>query len=295
MRVTEQMIFNNSLAQAQQSMQNLSQAQNQLSSGYRVVQPGDDPAASAQAIEDNVAEAQYTAIGNGAQQAADELSVAGSALQSVSTAASQALQLATQYSNSTYTASQRSAAATQVTQIMQQVVTLMNTTYDGRYVFGGFKDSSPPFAADGSYSGDDKIRQVEIAPGLYQASSVDANVIVKGSNGGVDLMTTLANLATALTSNDVTGIGNAIGSLNTCVQQIATGTAQVGVDQDAFQSAVTASQSATENETEQIGNLMDADVMTASSKVASAQYALDATLTATAQTLNMTMSLTNQL
>ncbi|MGD0835190.1 MAG: flagellar hook-associated protein FlgL [Polyangia bacterium] len=295
MRVTEQMIFNNGVAQAQQSMQNLSQAQNQLSSGYRVVQPGDDPAASAQAIEDNVAEAQYTAIGNGAQQAADELSVAGSALQSVSTAASQALQLATQYSNSTYTASERSAAASQVTQIMQQVVDLMNTTYDGRYVFGGFKDSSPPFAADGSYSGDDNIREVEIAPGLYQAASVDANVIVKGSNGGVDLMTTLANLATALSSNDVTGISNAIGSLNTCVQQIATGTAQVGVDQDGFQSAVTASQAATENETEQIGNLMDADVMTASSQVSAAQYALDATLTATAQTLNMTMSLTNQL
>lgn len=295
MRVTEQMIFNSSIAHAQESMQNLSQAQNQLSSGYRVVQPGDDPAASAQAIEDSMAKAQYTAIGNGAQQAADELDAAGTALQSVSTATSQALQLATEYSNSTYSASDRSAAANQVTQIVQQVVNLMNTTYGGRYIFGGFKDSSPPFAADGSYSGDDNVRKVEIAPGLYQAASVDANVIVKGSNGGVDLMTTLSNLATALSNNDVAGISSAIGSLNTCVQQIAAGTAQVGVDQDSFQSAVTASQSATENETEQIGNLVDADVMTASSQVSAAQYALDATLTVTAQTMNMTMSLTNQL
>lgn len=290
MRVTEKMIFDSSLAQAEKSRENLAQAQEQVASGSRVEQPGDDPVASALAIGQMVDKAKYTAIGNTAQQAADELGSADTALGTLSTLTNRALQLATQFGNDTYSATDRSAAGVEVNQLFQQAVDLLNTTYNGRYIFGGFKDSSPPFASDGSYTGDDNVRKVEIAPGLYQAASVDANKIVKGSAGGVDLMATLTQLATDLNNNDGSAIRGQISNLTAAVAQLAAGRTQVGMSQDAFQSAVSTSQSVTADQTAKIGKLLDADVLDASSKLASAQYALNATLTATAKTLTMSLA-----
>jgi flagellin-like hook-associated protein FlgL len=52
---------------------------------------------------------------------------------------------------------------------------------------------------------------------------------------------------------------------------------------------VSVEKSATADETIKIGRLMDADILDASTKLASAQYALNATLSATAKTLSMSL------
>jgi flagellin-like hook-associated protein FlgL len=131
---------------------------------------------------------------------------------------------------------------------------------------------------------------VEIAPGLYQAASVNANAIVKGSGGGADLMATLQSLSAALTGNDGPGIRANCSGLNLCIEQLAAGRTQVGMEQDAFRAAVSTARSATADETVQIGTLLDADILDASTRLASAQYALNATLTATAKTLSMSLA-----
>ena len=71
--------------------------------------------------------------------------------------------------------------------LSQQIVQLMNTQVAGRYIFGGTKDSAPPFDASGNYVGDGNVRQIEIAPGLLQASSIRADVALKGTGGGIDV------------------------------------------------------------------------------------------------------------
>jgi flagellar hook-associated protein 3 FlgL len=155
---------------------------------------------------------------------------------------------------------------------------------------GGFKDNTPPFDGAGAYVGDSNVRTVEVAPGLYQAASLDANVIVKGTNGGVDLLQTMTDLSKALQANDGTGIRAAIDKLNASINQLAAGRAEAGMAQDAFQTAVTTAQTAASDETVKIGKLLDADILDASTRLASAQYALNATLTAAAKTLGMSLA-----
>jgi flagellin-like hook-associated protein FlgL len=131
---------------------------------------------------------------------------------------------------------------------------------------------------------------VEVAPGLYQSASVSANVVVKGGAGGADLMKTMQDLSAALASNDGAGIRANLDKLNLSIDQLAAGRAQAGIEQDAFQAAVSTAQSATSEETVKIGKLLDADIFDASTRLASAQYALNATLTATAKTLSMSLA-----
>jgi len=289
MRVTEKMTYESSLAQAERSRENLDKAQNEVASGTRVEHPGDDPAAAAQAVGHDVDKARFTAVGKNAQQAADELNQADTALEGIGTAASRALQLATQFGNDSYGATDRASGAQAIDGILQQTVGLLNTTYSGRYIFGGSKDGSVPFDASGNYLGDSVARSVEVAPGLYQTSSLDANTLVKGGGTGVDFLKTLSDLSTALTNNDGAAIRASVGNINTAISQINVGRTQAGMGVDAFQAAVSTADTAVDNETSTIGNLVDADTIDAETRLSSAQYALDATLTAISKTMKMSL------
>ena len=289
MRVTENMIFQTTIAQTERSRETLEQAQSEVSSGTRVQHPGDDPVAAALSVGHTVDKARFTAVGQDAQRAADELNAADTALSGVGTVANRALQIATQFGNDTYNASDRATAAVEVDGLFQQTVGLLNTQYGGRYIFGGFKDSTAPFDANGAYQGDPGVRTVEIAPGLYQTASIDANTIIKGGSGGVDLMKTLSDLSAALKSNNGDAIRASVDNINSAISQVAVGCTQAGMAQDAFQSAVTTAQTAASDETVKLGKLLDADILDASTRLASAQYALNATLTAAAKTMSLSL------
>jgi flagellar hook-associated protein 3 FlgL len=290
MRVTEKMIFETSIAQTERSRENLDVAQSEVASGTRVQHPGDDPVAAALSIGHTVDKARFTAVGDSAQKAVDELNAADNALSGITTVADRAQVIATQFGNDSYSATDRTAASAEVDGLFKEAISLLNTTYGGRYIFGGFKDSSVPFDATGAYQGDDNIRSVEVAPGLYQPASIDANTIVKGANGGVDLLQTLSDLSKSLQANDGAGVRIGLSNVNTVVNQLAAGRTQAGMAQDAFQSAVSTAQTAVSDETVKIGKLLDADILDASTRLASAQYALNATLTASAKTLNMSLA-----
>lgn len=290
MRVTEKMIFDSAATQMGRARENLSTAQDEVSSGSRVVHPGDDPVAASLSIGHSVDKSRFTAVGTDAQRAADELNAADTALDGITTVANRVLEIATQFGNDSYSPTDRATAAVEVNGLFDQAVALLNTTYGGRYIFGGFKDNAEPFQSDGTFVGDANIRRVEVAPGLYQDASLDANAIVCGGTTGVNLMTSIKGLSAALTSNDGTGIRQGLDNINRSIEQLAAGRTQAGMAQDAFQAAVSTAQSAASDETIKIGKLLDADVFDASTRLASAQYALNATLSATAKTLTMSLA-----
>jgi len=290
MRVTEKMIFESSIAQTGRSRENLDKAQNEVSSGTRVEHPGDDPGAAALSVGHTVDKARFSAVGDAAQKAVDELTAADNALNGITTVADRAQVIATQFGNDSYSATDRSAASAEVDGLFTEAISLLNTTYGGRYIFGGYEDDTAPFDSTGAYQGDDNTRTVEVAPGLYQSASLDANTIVKGANGGVDLLQTLSDLSKGLKTNDADGVRASLANVNAAINQLAAGRTQAGMAQDAFQTAVSTAQTAASDETVKIGKLLDADVIDASTRLASAQYALNATLTASAKTLSMSLA-----
>lgn len=290
MRVTEKMIFENTITHTGKSRQNLARAQEEVSSGSRVLHPGDDPVASSLAVGHTVDKSRYTAIGQTAQRAADELNAADTALDGITTVANRALEIATQFGNDSYSPTDRATAAVEVNGIYQQALSLLNTTYGGRYIFGGFQDSTPPFAADGTFLGDSNVREVEVAPGLYQAASLNADAIVKGTPNGVDLLKTMSDLSTALQNSDGPEIRAGLDKINKCIGQLAAGRTVAGMAQDQFLAAVATAQDATADEKVKISNLLDADILDSSTRLAAAQYALNATLSATAKTLSMSLT-----
>jgi len=133
--------------QMQQSQQALSVALQQVSTGLRVNQPSDDPAASANLVASLAASAnvdQYTAnVGSVLPQ----LQTADASISSVETTLNSAITVGISGANGTNTAANRQALASQVQGFLSDVIAQANTSFQGNYVFGGSATGAPPFVA----------------------------------------------------------------------------------------------------------------------------------------------------
>lgn len=289
MRVTETMIFQRTADRANSALVNVARAQGELSSGLRVQSPGDDPQAAGMLVRHRFDKTRITAIQSGAQRAIDELNAADSALESLKTSLARAQVLATQFGNDTYSAGDRASAAEEIKGLFKQVVGDLNTRFGDRYLFGGFKDSQPPFNGMGDYQGDTGVRQVEVAPGVYDDASVRADMMAKGVGGGVDILQTLQDLSQALQASDGDAIRAAIGTLGTGLSQVSTARSRVGTSVNIFTSTVNSCALQINDKKKVISELGDADVLESSTKLSLAQYALNATLTSAAKILDFSL------
>lgn len=156
-------------------------------------------------------------------------------------------------------------------------------------MLGGNLDGAPPFDAAGNYAGDGAVRRVEIAPGVLEASSVRADVAVKGAGGGVDVLATLSALATALAADDVAGVRAALDPLTQGTAQLARARTEAGDGMATLDAAVSASRSGRDEAVAASARLTDADPVQAATDLALAERALEATLTATARGFQLSL------
>jgi flagellar hook-associated protein 3 FlgL len=178
MRVTQGLEQAQFLTSLNQLESNISQTQNEISTGLSFTTASQNPVGAGLVTnyEQVLAQSQqYQSNGNGAQGG---LNIEDSALTQTQNALQSLRDLALEANNSTISAQDRSAIATQATQIQQTLVSLANTQDgSGNYIFGGFATQTQPFALSATgatYSGDQGQRQVQIAAG---------QTVVAGDNG----------------------------------------------------------------------------------------------------------------
>lgn len=183
MRVTNQMTFDAGMRQVAIARERAQEAAERASTGKRVVHPGDSPASAGLIVANTVALERYQTIDKAVSRATSEAELVDGTLQNVSSLLARARQLAVQLGSDSYSVNERAGGAQEIQDISDQIVQLMNTSIAGRYIFGGNVDRTPPFDAAGTYTGDTAVRQVEVAPGLLENSSVRADQMLKGVGG----------------------------------------------------------------------------------------------------------------
>lgn len=289
MRVTDRMLFDRAARDGGAARSRMEAAIGRASTGQRLVHPGDDPAGAGLVTLHQAAAAQADAIGAAALQAGDELAAVDTALNDVSNALARARELAVQFASDPYTAAQRTAAATEAQSLLDRILAALNTKVGNRYVMGGTLDGRPPFDSAGNYLGNANVRQLEIAPGVLEPTSIRADKAVKGAAGGVDVLTTLRALVTALQSNNQAGVQATITPLATGTDQVAVERTQAGNAMATFDMAAQVNRAARDDATTRAAHLTDADAIEANTELALAQRALEASLTATASGFKLTL------
>ena len=131
----------------QQSQQALSVALQQVSTGLRVNQPSDDPAASANMVVSLASSANVDQFTKNVSSVLSQMETADSSISAVVTSLNTAITLGTSGASGTVTPANRQAIAAQVQGVLTSVIAQANTSYQGVYVFGGSASTTPPFVA----------------------------------------------------------------------------------------------------------------------------------------------------
>jgi flagellar hook-associated protein 3 FlgL len=217
-------IANDVIANIQQSDKNVQTALQEVSTGQRVSNPSDDPAAAAmlvqlQAETNNID--QYT---TNAESALGQAQTADTAISSVVSLLNQAVTLGVEGANSTESSSDRQAIANSVQGLLSNVVSLANTTYQGVALFGGTVNGVTPFTPSSTssngyqYNGNSGISQVQVGDSLSVQINVPGNTLF--DNPSASVLGALSGLATALTSGNTTAIGNATSAVTSALNYV---------------------------------------------------------------------------
>ncbi|MCC7105646.1 MAG: flagellar hook-associated protein FlgL [Chloroflexi bacterium] len=170
MRITNQTIVDAVVRNLNAHLERLDELQRQLTSGKRLTRPSDDPAALGLALTYRSAietGKQYLRTMDGATA---WLNATDSALGSASDLLQNVRTLAVQGGNDSLGQSERDALATQVDQLLNQLVDVGNSTFQGQRLFAGLKTDTVPFSLNAgppttvSYQGDNgaMLREIDL-------------------------------------------------------------------------------------------------------------------------------------
>jgi flagellar hook-associated protein 3 FlgL len=251
------------------------QTQRELSSGYRINDASDSPSQTPQLIElgSNLAAVQgyQTNLSSVQTEATSADQAIGSSILLIQNAES----LAAQGANSNTTAVTAQALATQIQGIQQRIVSIANTTVNGRAIFGGDQDQTPPYQYDGSSpTGADSLtpqtssRVIVDTQGQPVYQALTAQHIFGPSDGtgaptANNTFAALQSLQIALQANDQAGIADALTSLQSAATYLNQQQAYYG----AAEQRLTSEQNTTANQITalqtQIGVIRDTDTVQA--------------------------------
>jgi flagellar hook-associated protein 3 FlgL len=258
------------------------QAELQISSGRSVTVPSDNPTAAALLIDNN----DQATFNGGYLQSLNsvegQLSTVDSTLSSVETALQRAISLGVEGANGTLSDSDRASIASELQGIQSQLVSLANTTYQGRYVFAGTNTSTPPFVADGTtpsgvfYTGNTDVNEVSVGHGYKLAINQPGSQLFSSSGNGVFLA--LNNLIVSLQTN--TGIGAAVTSLSSTNDYLSAQRVFYGNALNQAQSQATYLNTAKLQISQQQNALGGVDLATAATDLSQTQTDTQATLAA---------------
>ena len=203
----------------------LLKVQREVSSGRRLNQPSDDPAATQATMRYRtdvlVSEQQSRTVAS----VKARLGTADQALGSLTDLLQRARELTIQAGSGSLTTSQLQAIGAELNELIPNAVQIGNTTYGGQYLFAGTKTTTAPFTTTGdppasvSFNGN----TAEIIQDLGQGSQV--RVDVRGDQLFQPAIEALIRLRDAITSGDrvtatgASGLGALDEAINGVVQQ----------------------------------------------------------------------------
>jgi flagellar hook-associated protein 3 FlgL len=289
--ITDQIMFANIRESLVAGQVRVSEASQKVTSGLRVAQASDDPAAAEHGLLLN---ASLNYLG-GMKTAADRIRVnfdtLSQDLADTQTSLTRAKELTLQANNGALGAGDRADIAAEMQSLQQVVLSIANKQDEqGNYVYSGFLTRTQPFVANGTYSGDANVRRVEVAPNL----SVDTNVpgsAVFNVSGGSNVLGTLDSLVTALQTNNLSGIADGLSGLDNAVNQLSVAQASVGGQESLLNGAQTTRDTAELAVRKTRQSVLEIDSVRAISDSVEAQAAYDQAIASSAQILRLLQSL----
>lgn len=144
MRVTNKMLSNNFLRDMKTNLNNMNRLQGQMTSGKEIRKPSDDPFKASRIMQmysDIDANKQYK---NNIKDSINWLDTTDTALGQVGNVAGRIEELLISAGNGSYSENERKAIRDEINEKVGEMSQILNTSFDGKYIFGGTRGTSKP-------------------------------------------------------------------------------------------------------------------------------------------------------
>ncbi|HCW73373.1 MAG TPA: flagellar hook-associated protein 3 [Clostridiaceae bacterium] len=225
MRITNNTLTGNYLRNLNRNLKQMQKYQNQLSTGKEISKPSDNPmlVGRVMGLDNNVRmNEQY---GKNIDDSLGWTDTADGAMNEMTAVVQRARELVVYGANGTLSDTDRLALRDEVAMLKDQMVQLLNTNYDGRYIFGGQKTTEPPFSIDvdskmvysgGKNADGEGMIFREIAQGVTVQIESDGSRLTTAEDAGTENFGELLdNVITAMEDGDTPSLsGELLGDMD---------------------------------------------------------------------------------
>jgi len=293
MRITNNTVSDNIVSQIQTLGQQQAKYQNQVSTGQRLFQPEDDPAAVGRVLNLQTDQRNLAQYQSNAATALEVTQASYSGLQAVKTISDRISQIATLGSGA-LNPSQSQAYASEVNQLIEQAVQTGNSKFGNDYLYGGTAVSTPPFAAA-------RDAQGNVTGVTYNGNSTQAGVPISATStisphtsgatntNLADFINNLVALRDALNSGNGATIQSTQTALMSNEDQLVSAIAENGGVQSRIEATQSQQQDQSTNLTKLVSNETDVDMPSTIVKLTQTQTAYQAALQSAASIMRTSL------
>lgn len=260
-----------------------------ISSGTNLASPADDPHAWAQAMEVKQGLREYDSILKNISHARGWNNATEAALNRMSDLLSQAQQNAITATSPSWV-DKRDGLANEVDEIIKEALSIANSQWGDRYIFGGSETSSPPYSIDDAtgavtYSGDGEHFSVRTDRGgngsaVVNIAGPEVFTFASGSDT-LNVLNELWELREAIKSQDSTTISDKLTTLGDALSAVSKQTAITGTRLAALDERESAISVFKTNEQQELTDLAATDLTDAIVKLQQEQTVYQAALKVT--------------
>jgi flagellar hook-associated protein 3 FlgL len=228
MRITEGMRYSEVLRNLGSISSQHAEASREASTGVRVGKPSDDPIAAAELARLRASSSQTSAHLATINMVRGDAELTESTLSDATDVLARLKELALQASNGGLSADDRANMNVEVAGLKDALVQLGNARGTRGYLFSGSQVATAAFDANGVFQGDSEAHVVPIgnsSPTTVSTSGAESFVVAGGRNVFADV----DSLATALATNDETGIRSALDAIDASHKQVVNARARAGL------------------------------------------------------------------
>ncbi|WP_259472635.1 flagellar hook-associated protein FlgL [Clostridium estertheticum] len=190
MRITNKMLSNNFLRDMRTNLNNLSTIQTQMATGKQINKPSDDPAKASKIMQmysEIDANKQYN---DNITNTSNWLDMTDTTLDQVGKVTIRIKELLVAAGNGGYGPDEKAAVKYEISQKVGELSQMLNTTFDGKYIFGGTNGTNKPVGTnvvdgDTELISNEKSQVVaKLTPGIMTSQN-----ILTTTNSGIDFGT----------------------------------------------------------------------------------------------------------
>jgi flagellar hook-associated protein 3 FlgL len=232
MRVTFGSLFRNGLIDINRTAEDVVRRQREVSSGRRIHAPSDDPSAMAAAMAERVEMANLDSFIQTTDSVESRLTVVDSVYTEILNRLTNVQSKGAAGRSTILNQTQRDALAGEIRGAASAILTAVNTSYRGMFLFSGGQSLTPPYAAGppvSAYQGDSAVQRIDVSRDRSVPVTFDGGAILQGT-AAADLFQTLEALATAVQAGDMAAIDAEMQAVNAGFERVTNAQTQVGLE-----------------------------------------------------------------